>query len=245
MPNLSDHDLRQMDPTRQQRQAEDTARGVLARALDDLWQARDRLNQGPGNSSRPSGSMEPWRAAGLARPEVSSSQAAPIGTAPPEAPGGQPLDAQAPCSVWAGWDCIELAGLPQAQGLRLQVARHLLMEQRSTCGHLSRAKSHCAPVDRAWQGDIGQHRLLGPRLAAIVVFLCLLHAAVAPAGARADAGALRPRAVGRADRPDGAAGRAGHRTAGRGPRRRPARPGACGRLGCRNRGRAPTLRAPP
>ena len=226
MPNLSDHDLRQMDPTWQQRQPEDTVRGLLARALDDLRQARDRLNQGPGNSSRPSGSMEPWRAAGGAQPAVTSSEAAAIeNDAPPEAPGGQPvaqapgppqaspaprgpgkpagaegfgrtqklaltdterhrplhcaacgqpLDEQAPCSAWTGWDCIELAGVPQAQGLQLRVTRHLLMEQRCACGHFSRAQAHRAAGDRAWQGvAIGEQRLLGARLAAVVVFLCL------------------------------------------------------------------------
>ena len=48
------------------------------------------------------------------------------------------------------------------------------MEQRCACGHLSRARAHRAADDRAWQGvDIGEQRLLGPRLAAVVVFLCL------------------------------------------------------------------------
>ena len=63
MPNLSDHDLRQMDPTWQQRQPEDTVRGLLVRALDDLRQACDRLDQNPSNSSHPPGSMAPWQCA--------------------------------------------------------------------------------------------------------------------------------------------------------------------------------------
>jgi len=61
MPNLSDHDLKQMDPEWVQRQSEQTVRGLLGRALEDLKSARDRLNQTPSNSSRPSGSMPPWR----------------------------------------------------------------------------------------------------------------------------------------------------------------------------------------
>ena len=36
MPNLSDHDLWQMDPGWQQRQPEETVLGLLQRALDDL-----------------------------------------------------------------------------------------------------------------------------------------------------------------------------------------------------------------
>jgi transposase len=87
---------------------------------------------------------------------------------------GQALDAAAPLSAWTGWDAIEVAGLPQAVGLRLEVTRHLLMEQRCSCGHLSRAQPHRAGDDPAWCGvDLGEQRLLGPRLAAIVVFLCL------------------------------------------------------------------------
>jgi transposase len=227
MPNLSDHDLRQMDPTWQQCQPEETVRGLLARALDDLRQARDRLNQNPTNSSRPSGSMEPWRRAG-ADEAAASDDDAPGGPAPVEAgksesvtqadsppragaagptprgpgkpPGaagfgrtqkiaftdterhrplrcaacGQALDAAVALSAWTGWDCIELARLPQAVGLQLVVTRHLLMEQRCACGHLSRAQPHRAADDPAWGGvDLGEQRLLGPRLAAIVVFLCL------------------------------------------------------------------------
>ena len=232
MANLTDHDLRQMDPTWQQRQPEETVRGLLARALDDLRQARERLNQNPTNSSRPSGSMEPWRRAdahkvGVDEAAASDDEAAiepaPIKTgegeagaqapaAPksgaagpaPRGPGkplgaagfgrtqkiaftdtechrplrcaacGQALDAAAPLSAWTGWDAIELARLPQAVGLQLAVTRHLLMEQRCSCGHLSRAQPHRAGDDQAWQGvDLGEQRLLGPRLAAIVVFLCL------------------------------------------------------------------------
>lgn len=48
------------------------------------------------------------------------------------------------------------------------------MEQRCARGHLSRAQAHRAADDQAWHGvDLGEQRLLGPRLAAIVVFLCL------------------------------------------------------------------------
>ena len=75
--------------------------------------------------------------------------------------------------AWSGWDCIDLVGLAQAVGLQLQVTRHLLMQQRCGCGHLSRAQAQRAPDDGAWPGvDLGEQRLAGPRLAAVVVFLC-------------------------------------------------------------------------
>ena len=223
-----------MDPGWQERQPEETVRGLLARALDDLRQARDRLNQNPTNSSRPPGSMEPWRKGAAdepaARPddgaahhaeaaEAKAARSEPDSAAEAEegattkavahgvAPGrpGKPVgaagfgrtqklaptqteehhpvrcaacargfDAQVAAGAWTGWDCIELAGLGEAAGLRLEVTRHLLMQQRCACGHVTRARAHCAADEPAWQGvSIGQQRLLGPRLAATVVFLCL------------------------------------------------------------------------
>jgi len=61
MPNLTAHDLLQMDEDWQGAQPDRVVRGLLKRALEDLRVARDRLNQTPANSSRPSGSMPPWQ----------------------------------------------------------------------------------------------------------------------------------------------------------------------------------------
>ena len=66
MPKLSDHDLKQMDTAWQDAQPMAVVRSLLARALDDLRVARDRMNQNPNNSSRPSGSMPPWARTGVA-----------------------------------------------------------------------------------------------------------------------------------------------------------------------------------
>jgi len=101
MPNLSDHDLKQMDPAWQQRQPEPTVRGLLERALDDLRQARDRLNQNPTNSSRPPTSMEPWRRGGAAEPEAAavaddSEPAEPAQAASPEGEGEPAAKAPSP-----------------------------------------------------------------------------------------------------------------------------------------------------
>ena len=48
-------------------QLKGVVRQVLGRALEDLHTARDRLNQNPGNSSWPSGSMSPWERTGVAQ----------------------------------------------------------------------------------------------------------------------------------------------------------------------------------
>lgn len=58
--HLSDHDLRQMDEGWLEKLPEDKLRQVSARMLQDLREARDRLNQTPDNSSRPPSSRAPW-----------------------------------------------------------------------------------------------------------------------------------------------------------------------------------------
>jgi len=48
------------------------------------------------------------------------------------------------------------------------------MQQTCACGHTTRAQACRAENDLLWpRVDIGEHRLLGPRLAATVVYLCL------------------------------------------------------------------------
>ena len=57
---LSDHDLSQIDHDKLDALSEDSLRGLSKRLLDDLKEAKERLNQTQENSSRPSGSMPPW-----------------------------------------------------------------------------------------------------------------------------------------------------------------------------------------
>lgn len=287
-PHLSDHDLRQMDSVWQQHQTDETVRGLLARALDDLRLARDRLNQSPQNSSRPSGSMAPWQRGGAAvqatgndgalddevdddersavRPDregqrqdqppgqakhpaehpdtahdAPDSGGGPAGVARCQAQAAAPAQqaivpllpvspvlpakvparpgrrvgapgfgreqwlvptctqehrplccaaclaavvGDAPLQAWTGWDTLELVALspsdqatppePLVLGARIEVTRHLLMQQRCACGHTTRAQAARVDADLLWPGvHISQQRLLGPRLAATVVYLCL------------------------------------------------------------------------
>jgi hypothetical protein len=69
VPHLTDHDLRQMDEAWLQGLAEPVARAVLSRVVEDLKEARDRLNQTSENSSRPPGSRLPWENRRLAEAE--------------------------------------------------------------------------------------------------------------------------------------------------------------------------------
>ncbi|HPE72433.1 MAG TPA: hypothetical protein PK018_09740 [Candidatus Competibacter sp.] len=58
--HLSDHSLRQMDDADVQSLDVEALRGLSVRLLADLKDARDRLNQGPDNSSRPPSGRAPW-----------------------------------------------------------------------------------------------------------------------------------------------------------------------------------------
>ena len=244
MPKLSDHDLKQMDSAWLQRQSDEVIRGLCERALEDLRAARDRLNQNPNNSSRPSGSMPPWQRTGIAKaiealasepskiqgtqpspsegahdtipadtpvPEKGDAQANLAKESLPQTPKrpGRPTGAQghgrtqklaptashkkypthcsacqrtltpdASAKAWSGWDSLDLADLQAdangaaALGLRVEVTRHLLMQQRCSCGHETQAQPCKMPGHADWVGvDIGEQRLLGPRLAATVVYL--------------------------------------------------------------------------
>lgn len=58
--HLSEHSLRQLDETYLDSLEEKALRALSVKLLDDLKEARDRLNQGPENSSRPPSSRTPW-----------------------------------------------------------------------------------------------------------------------------------------------------------------------------------------
>ena len=58
--HLSDHNLRQMDDDYVRSLGTDALRDLSLRLLADLKEARERLNQGPTNSSRPPSSRAPW-----------------------------------------------------------------------------------------------------------------------------------------------------------------------------------------
>ena len=63
---------------------------------------------------------------------------------------------------------------PPELGVRMEVTRHLLMEEDCTCGHTTRATAARADADALWPGvHLSEQRLLGPRLAAAVVHLCV------------------------------------------------------------------------
>jgi transposase len=57
---LSDHSLRQIDEESIDSLSEDAVRALAIKLLNDLKEARERLNRNSQNSSVPPGSEAPW-----------------------------------------------------------------------------------------------------------------------------------------------------------------------------------------
>lgn len=76
---------------------------------------------------------------------------------------------------YTAWDAIDIAEKLEGQaGMFLQVTRHTLFAITCSCGHVTRAAHYVAPDDPFWEKvDLGQWRLIGPRLAGAIVFLSL------------------------------------------------------------------------
>jgi transposase len=88
---------------------------------------------------------------------------------------GAALSADAASQAYTAWDEVDIA--PPVEGLiglTFRVTRHTLLEVSCSCGHVSRAQPWRAPADGQWQKvELGEWRLVGPRLAGIIVFLAL------------------------------------------------------------------------
>lgn len=92
-----------------------------------------------------------------------------------------PFTANDPAQAWTAWDTLELQALSEDAthahqlGVYLEVTRHYLMRRPCACGHITQAQAQRADDDKVlWEGvRIGEQRLLGPRLAATVVYLSL------------------------------------------------------------------------
>lgn len=230
--HLSRHDLLQMDDEWLQRLPPELLLEVSKRLLHDVKMLRDRRDQTPNNSSRPSGSQAPWEksagkaeAAGAPREaDASPSEAASTDEAPkavserplgvprkgsakgsgkrpgkqPGSPGhgrtqklavtdtcehrpgscavcGSPLAAEAESQAYTAWDEIDIAPPVEGRiGVMFSVTRHRQFDVRCACGHVSRARPRRAPLGEPWANvELGQWRLVGPRLAGVIVVLAL------------------------------------------------------------------------
>jgi len=229
---LSKHDLFQMDDEWLKKLPAELLLEVSKRLLHDVKELQDRLNQNPGNSSRPPSTKAPWEKApdpavgngastksggGEAAAETAEGSAPAQEPTPPVSerpsprkgsgkPPGKQLGSQghgrtqklavtdhcahrpdycaacgatltedAESQAYTAWDEIDIAPPVEGHiGLMFSVTRHTLLEVRCACGHVSRAMPWRAPPDAQWEKvELGEWRLVGPRLAGVIVLLAL------------------------------------------------------------------------
>jgi hypothetical protein len=87
--HLSDHSLRQIDGAYVRSLEPEALRGLSLLLLADLKEARERLNQGPTNSSRPPSSRAPWAQGETAAPTEEAEESPPVA---PEVSKGEPAE---------------------------------------------------------------------------------------------------------------------------------------------------------
>ena len=77
--------------------------------------------------------------------------------------------------AYTAYDEIDLAERgPHELGMRLICTRHTLYVTRCLCGHETQAQPYRAEIDELWESvEVGQWRLVGPRLAALIVYFGL------------------------------------------------------------------------
>lgn len=111
--HLSDHSLRQLDETYLGSLGEEALRALSVKLLDDLKEARDRLHQGPENSSRPPSPRAVWERAGVvAEPEAAEAEAVEAGPARAETAAEAPVPPAASDEAPARWKAGKQLGAP-------------------------------------------------------------------------------------------------------------------------------------
>ena len=98
--HLSDHSLRQIDDAYLRSLEPEALRGLSSRLLADLKEARERLNQGPSNSSRPPSSRAPWeQGETLSRPDEAEALLPVVAEPVEETPADGPPTEVSPAAV--------------------------------------------------------------------------------------------------------------------------------------------------
>ena len=135
--HLSDHSLRQIDDAYLQSLEPEALRGLSLRLLADLKEARERLNQGPSNSSRPPSSRAPWER-GKTLPSVeAAAEPLPVAVEPAAAaPADGPPTEVPPAAVTPATSARKPGKQPGAPGVgRTQVfaAREVIPHYPAVC----------------------------------------------------------------------------------------------------------------
>jgi hypothetical protein len=142
--HLSDHSLRQIDDAYLRSLDPEALCGLSVRLLADLKEARERLNQGPTNSSRPPSSRAPWeRGETVAEPDEAA-EALPMAAEPAEAPPA----AVAPAAVKPAPGTRKAGKQPGAPG----VGRTQVFAAHETIAHYPEV---CTGCGRALTDPVG------------------------------------------------------------------------------------------
>jgi hypothetical protein len=142
--HLSDHSLRQIDDAYLRSLDLEALCGLSVRLLADLKAARERLNQGPTNSSRPPSSRAPWeRGETVAEPDEAA-EALPLAAEPAEAPPA----AVAPVAVKPAPGTRKAGNQPGAPG----VGRTPVFAAHETSAHYPEV---CTGCGRALTDPVG------------------------------------------------------------------------------------------
>jgi hypothetical protein len=88
---------------------------------------------------------------------------------------GAGLSSAMPSTAYTGYDEIDLAEREPAElGMRLICTRHTLYAVTCSCAHQTRAQAYRADDEALWEAvELSQWRLVGPRLAALIVYFGL------------------------------------------------------------------------
>ena len=136
--HLSDHSLRQIDDAYVRSLDPEALCGLSLRLLADLKEARERLNQGPTNSSRPPSSRAPWeRGAPVAEPEEAEepSPGAPEAAEAPSAPVPSAASKPVPGARKAG----KQPGAPGMGRTQVLLAHETIPHYPAVCAGCGRA----------------------------------------------------------------------------------------------------------
>jgi hypothetical protein len=137
--HLSDHSLRQLDETYLGSLGEEALRALSVKLLDDLKEARDRLHQGPENSSRPPSTRAVWERAGVvAEPEAAEAEAVEAGPARAETAAEAAVPPTAPDEAPARRKAGKQPGAPGVGRTQVLTAHDTLPHYPTVCAGCGR-----------------------------------------------------------------------------------------------------------
>jgi transposase len=138
--HLSDHSLRQIDDAYVRSLDPEALCGLSLRLLADLKEARERLNQGPTNSSRPPSSRAPWDRGETGAEPDETQEPSPVAAEPAGAPAAEdPPAAVTPATAPAARKAGKQPGAPGVGRTQVFTAHEVIAHYPERCAGCGRA----------------------------------------------------------------------------------------------------------